>query len=102
KAAEESSAEAIWFIAQIRQLYLVEDETRDLSDSERKAIRRQKAPALWRAMKRRALALQADPRLLPKSSLGKAVNYFLNEYTAAVGYFREGRFCRTIISWKMM
>jgi len=53
-------------------------------------------------MKRCALALRADPRLLPKSSLGKAVNYFLNEYTAAVGYFREGRFCRTIISWKMM
>ena len=92
KAAEESSAEAIWFIAQIRQLYLIEDQTRDLSDSERKVIRRQKAPALWRAMKRRALALRADPRLLPKSSLGKAVNYFLNEYTATVGYLREGRF----------
>ncbi len=43
-------------------------------------------------MKRRALALRADPRLLPQSSLGKAANYFLNEYTAAVGYLREGRF----------
>lgn len=43
-------------------------------------------------MKRRALELRADPRLLPKSSLGKAVNYFLNEYTAAVGYLREGRY----------
>ena len=92
KAAEESSAEAIWFIAQIRQLYLIEDETRDLSDSERQIIRRQKAPPLWRSMKRRALELQADPRLLPKSSLGKAVNYFLNEYTAAVGYLRDGRY----------
>ena len=92
KAAGESSAEAIWFIAQIRQLYLIEDETRDLSDAERKAIRRQKAPALWRAMKRRALELRANPRLLPQSSLGKAVNYFLNEYTAAGGYLREGRF----------
>lgn len=92
KAAEESSAEGIWFIAQIRQLYLIEDETRDLSYSERKVLRRQKAPALWHAMKRRALELRADPRLLPKSSLGKAVNYFLNEYTAAVGYLREGRY----------
>lgn len=92
KAAEESCVEAIWFIAQIRQLYQIEDQTRDLSDSERKAIRRQKAPALWRAMKRRALELKADPRLLPQSSLGKAVKYFLNEYTAAVGYLREGRF----------
>ena len=92
KAAEESSAEAIWFIGQIRQLYLIEDETRDLSDAERKAMRRQKAPALWRAMKRRALELQANGRLLPQSSLGKAVNYFLNEYTAVVGYLRDGRY----------
>jgi transposase len=92
KAAEESCAEAIWFIGQIRQLYLIEDETRDLNNAERKAIRRQKAPALWRAMKRRALELKANPRLLPQSSLGKAVHYFLNEYTAVVGYLRDGRF----------
>ncbi len=92
KAAEESCAQALWFIGQIRQLYLIEDETRDLSHPERKALRRQKAPALWRALKRRALELRANPRLLPQSSLGKAVNYFLNEYTAAVGYLRDGRF----------
>lgn len=93
KAAQESCAESIWFIAQIRQLYLIEDETRDRSEAERKNIRRQKAPSLWRAMKRRALELKANPRLLPQSSLGKALKYFLNEYTAAVGYLREGRYC---------
>ena len=92
KAAEESCTEAIWFIGQIRQLYLVEDEAQDLDPEARKTLRRQKAPALWRGMKRQALALKADGRLLPKSSLGKAVNYFLNEYTAAVGYLRDGRF----------
>jgi len=92
KAAEESCVEAIWFIAQIRQLYLIEDETRDMIADERKAVRRQKAPALWRAMKRRALELRAQPRFLPQSSLGKAVNYFLREYTAVVGYLRDGQF----------
>jgi transposase len=92
KAAEESCAQAIWFIGQIRQLYLIEDEARDLSAAERKTVRRQKAPALWRAMKRRALELKAHPRWLPQSSLGKAVNYFLNEYTAVVGYLRDGEF----------
>lgn len=91
KAAEEACAEAVWFIGQIRQLYRIEDETRDLTAAERKAIRRQKAPPLWRAMKRRALELKANPRFLPQSSLGKAVNYFLNEYTAAVGYLRDGQ-----------
>jgi hypothetical protein len=92
KAAQESCAEAIWFIGQIRQLYLIEEQSRELSHPERQAVRREKAPALWRAMKRRALELRANPRFLPQSSLGKAVNYFLNEYTAAVGYLREGRF----------
>jgi hypothetical protein len=43
-------------------------------------------------MKHRALELRANPRLLPQSSLGKAVNYFLNEYTAVVGYLRDGRY----------
>ena len=43
-------------------------------------------------MKRRAEAIRADQRVLPKSTLGKAVRYLLNEYTALVGYLRDGRF----------
>ena len=44
------------------------------------------------AMKRRAEVIRADPRVLPKSTLGNAVRYLLNEYTALVGYLRDGRF----------
>jgi hypothetical protein len=43
-------------------------------------------------MKRRAEVLRTDPRVLPQSTLGKAVRYLLNEYTALVGYLRDGRF----------
>jgi hypothetical protein len=57
KAAEESGREALGFIAQIRQLYLLEEETQDLDSDER-----------------------------------KAVNCFLNEYTALVGSRRDGKF----------
>ena len=92
KALLESSVEAIWFIGQIRELYRIEADVRALSPAQRKTVRRQSAPALWRAMKRRAEQLRADPRCLPQSSLGKAVNYFLKEYTALVGYLRDGRF----------
>jgi len=92
KALLEASAEALWFIGQIRQLYKIEDELRESSPAERKAVRRQRTPVLWRAMKRRAEQLRATPRLLPQSSLGKAVNYFLKEYTALVGYLRNGQF----------
>ncbi len=35
-------------------------------------------------------ALQLWAHVLPGSSLGQAVNYFLNEYTALVGYLKSG------------
>jgi transposase len=92
KALQESCAEGLWFIRQIRELYKVEDETRDYSPEQRKEVRRQKTPVLWRAMKRRVDQLRAEPRFMPQSSLGKAINYFFKEYTALVGYLRDGRF----------
>ena len=92
KALLESCSESLWFIGQMRQLYQLERELKNGSPQERHRARLAKAPAIWLAMKRRAQALRADPRVLPQGSLGKAVNYFLNEYTALVGYLRDGRF----------
>lgn len=92
KALLESCSEALWFIGQMRQLYQLERELKDASPQQRRQGRLQKAPAIWLAMKRRAEAIRADPRVLPKSTLGKAVRYLLNEYTALVGYLRDGRF----------
>ena len=92
KALLESCSEALWFISQMRQLYQLERELKDASPEARRKGRLQKAPALWLAMKRRAEAIRADPRVLPKSTLGQAVRYLLNEYTALVGYLRDGRF----------
>jgi transposase len=88
----ESCSEALWFIGQIRQLYQLERELRDCSPQERRKGRLKKAPGIWLAMKRRAEVVRADIRVLPQSTLGKAVRYFLNEYTALVGYLRDGRF----------
>jgi transposase len=92
KALLESCSEALWFIGQMRQLYQLERELKDASPAERRQGRLQKAPAIWLAMKRRAEAIRANPRVLPKSTLGNAVRYLLNEYTALVGYLRDGRF----------
>ena len=88
----ESCSEALWFIGQMRQLYQLERELKDVTPDQRRQGRLQKAPALWLAMKRRAEVIRANPRVLPKSTLGKAVRYLLNEYTALVGYLRDGRF----------
>ena len=92
KALLESCSQALWFIAQMRQLYRIEDALKDCSPAERRRGRLAQAPPIWLALKRRAQALKADRRFLPQSSLGKAVSYFLNEYTALVGYLRDGRF----------
>jgi transposase len=92
KALLESCSEALWFIGQMRQLYQLERELKDCSPEERRNSRLKKAPAIWLAMKRQAEAIRADPRVLPKSTLGNAVRYLLNEYTALVGYLRDGRF----------
>jgi transposase len=89
-ALKENLPEAVWFIDQIRSLYRIEDEVRESSAAERLAFRLQNTPAIWQAMKARAEALK--PRLLPQSTMGKAVSYFLDEYDALQGYLREGRY----------
>jgi len=90
KALLENFTDAVWFIAQMRSLYRIEDQIRGLSPDQRHTQRQQQAPAIWNALKSRANELQRT--LLPKSTLGKAVNYFLNEYDALTGYMRDGRF----------
>ncbi len=90
QALKESLLDAVWFIRQMRQLYRLEDQIRLLDPAERYRLRHEEAPAIWEAMKQRAEAL--EPKLLPKSTLGKAVNYFLNEHDALVGYLKDGRF----------
>jgi transposase len=84
ETALEGDTQAIWFIGRFRQLYRIEDQVREVPPAERQATRQAQAPAIWAEMKTRAEELK--PRLLPKSSLGKAVSYFLNEYAALQVY----------------
>jgi len=90
KAVKENLPAAVGFIAQIRSLYRIEDEIRDLPPQERRDRRLEKAPPIWEAMKETAEQLKATE--LPKSTLGQAANYFINEYEALKGYLRDGRF----------
>ena len=90
KAVRENLPEAVWFITQIRALYRIEDELRGLAPAERHLRRGQAAPPIWEQLKARAEELK--PRLLPQSTLGKALNYFLNDYDALRGYLSDGRF----------
>jgi hypothetical protein len=90
KAVRENSALAVWFIGQIRLLYRIESEARGLPPAERHALRLAKAPQIWEELKKKAEEIQ--PTLLPESTLGKAVSYFIDEYDFLIGYLRDGRF----------
>ncbi len=89
-AARENLGDAAWFISQIRRLYQIEDEIRDLTPQERYRLRLERVPAIWQSLKAKAEDL--TPRTLPKSTLGNAVRYFTNDYEALTGYLRDGRF----------
>ena len=78
EAALQGDRQALWFIGRFRQLYRIEDEARDQPPEVRQAMRQAQAPAIWVEMKTRAEQLQ--PLVLPQSSLGKAIRYFLSEY----------------------
>ena len=56
----------------------------------RHQVRQEQAPPIWTQLQNDARALQ--PQLLPKSTLGKAVNYLINEYEALTGYLERGRY----------
>jgi transposase len=90
KAVQENLAAAVWFIEQIRALYRIEAEIRDLPPPQRYEHRLQHAPAIWETMKARADQLK--PLVLPQSTFGRGLNYFINEYEALKGYLRDGRY----------
>ena len=69
-------------------LYRIERLTREMTPEERHRLRQEHAPAIWESIRLKAQELK--PKLLPKSTLGKAVSYFLSEYCGSVEAFWLG------------
>jgi len=73
----------------IRQLYDIEDRAREIAASDRQALReRESAPILDRI---EAYLDELSARVLPKSSLGKALTYARNQRAALRCYVSDGR-----------
>lgn len=89
-ALRDQFPEAVWFISQIRLLYRIEDEAREMTVVARSDFRQEHAPPIWEALKAKGEELQS--KALPKSTIGRALGYFLKEYEALIGYLRDGRF----------
>lgn len=87
-APRESAQMLEWF----RQLYDIEDRAREFSAEDRQALRQRESLPILAKMKARLDELSL--RVLPKSSLGQAVSYALNQWSAFCQYVEDGR--RTI------
>ena len=91
-AAGDDKAKALWFLREIRELYAIEAEARQqgLAPPERLQLRQLKAPPILERIKARLDELA--PTVLPKSPLGKAIRYALNEWPALLPYVHDGQF----------
>ena len=76
-------------LGQIRQLYDVEREAQGMEPAERRALRDRKSRPIVEALLRWAEAQQGQ--VLPKSGLGEAITYLLNQADALRRYLDDGR-----------
>jgi len=90
-AADEPGQESQIVIEELRKLYLIERHARDKSfgPQERKALRQEMALPILSALRPRLEAMKE--KSLPKSPLGKAARYCLNEWESLNRYLEEGR-----------
>jgi len=79
-------------LSRIRDLFFIEDAAKEagLNSEARCAFRQEKALPILRDL--RALLDLSEPSVLPKSSMGKAISYALNQWDALLAYTTDGRF----------
>ena len=88
-ARSNAPREANQVLEWIRQLYDIEHRASDFTPTERQALRqRESVPILDRLEK---YLDELSPRILPKSSMGKAMTYARNQWAALRRYTSDGR-----------
>ena len=75
-------------INKIAKLYRVEKEIKDLSADEKKTIRQEKSLPLLNDLKK--WLDKSIQQVLPKSEIGKAIQYSLNQWDKLSGYIKSG------------
>ena len=76
-------------LAYINRLFAIERELKDVSSEERKAVRDEKSKPVTDAFK--AWLDEQRPRALPKSQLGQAIGYCLNQWSKLTVFLTDGR-----------
>jgi len=92
EAVADHREEALWFLEKIRELYRLEKKARDecLSPADRMKLRKEQASPVLDAICQRLKTVHEGRALLPKSLLGQAVNYALNEWPVLTTYLENG------------
>lgn len=73
-----------------RGLYDIEDRMREASPEERLDARQRESLPITEAFRDWLLTTNDDPRVLPKSSLSKAVRYVLNQWNEMTAFLHNG------------
>lgn len=76
-------------IDRIRALFKIDEAAADLSDEERALFRQQHAGPLLEEL--RAWLALTQTQVLPKSPMGQAITYVLNQWVALTQYLNDGR-----------
>lgn len=72
-----------------QSLYTIEEEIRDKTAEERKIIREEKQKPIWNQLKE--MVDKNKSKVPPESKLGKAFQYFENEYKYLIKYLEDGK-----------
>jgi transposase len=89
KLAPNKEGVASHVIKLIAKLSVIEDEIKLLSDTDKKIIREEKAKPVLDEL--HDFLLSNQPYVLPKSLLGQAIGYTLNQWPKLLTYLQDGR-----------
>jgi len=89
KLAPNKEGVASHVIKLIAKLSVIEEESKSLQDSDRKIVRQEKAKPLLDELHQ--YLLDNQPNIPPKSLLGQAVTYTLNQWSKLLTYLKDSR-----------
>jgi transposase len=91
ESRESDPARSDWMLTKIQKLYKHERQAKEagLSHEERQRLRQEKSVPILEAMK--TWLDQESLKVLPKSVMGKAIGYMLNQWPRLIVYVTDGR-----------
>ncbi len=88
EAKETDGRRAAEMLSMVRELYAVEDEAKELDDAAQRELRQAKSVPILASVK---AWLDAEQQIvLPRSAMGQAIQYALNQWNALCVYATEG------------